>query len=55
MKKNREQYDPKDLKAYMALPAKQKLLFLERSRIFFLKATPPKNKKAWGQLKSKGW
>lgn len=49
------QYDPEQLKAYMALPAKEKFRFLEQMNAFFLKAVPSKSKAAWAKLKAKGW
>ena len=55
MKKNSNHYDIDELKAYMVLPAKQKLLFLEKTRAFFLKAVSRKNRKIWEQLKARGW
>ena len=54
-KKIKHEYDHDYLKAYMALPAKQKLLFLEEMNAFFLKATPLKSKAAWAKMKAKGW
>lgn len=49
------QYNPEELKAYMALPAKEKLRFLEQMNAFFLKAVPSKSKTAWAKLRAKGW
>lgn len=50
-----DEYDPDDLKAYMALPAKKKLRFLEKMNAFLSKAMPPASKKAWEELQKRGW
>ena len=54
-KKSVNQYNPVELKAYMALPAEKKLQFLEQMNTFFLKAMPSKSKTTWEKLKAKGW
>ena len=51
----KQEYNPDELKAYMAVPAKEKLRFLEEMNAFFLKVVPSKNKAAWAKLKAKGW
>ena len=53
-KKNNE-YDVSDFKRYMALPAKEKLEFLEEMNEFLSKAMPAKSKKIWQELQELGW
>ncbi len=52
---NKNEYDLNELKIYRALPAKDKLHFLEQMNAFFQKAMPSRSKKAWEKLKQKGW
>lgn len=54
-KKSIDQYNSEELEAYRALPAKEKIRFLEQMNAFFLKAMPPKSKAAWAKLRAKGW
>ena len=54
-KKPMNQYDVEQLKAYRALPAKEKFRFLEEMNAFFLKAMPLKSKAVWKKLQSRGW
>ena len=50
-----QEYNSDELKAYMAMSAKEKLRFLEEMNIFFSKALPSKSKAVWAKLKAKGW
>ena len=54
-KRSVNQYNLEELKAYIALPAKKKLQFLEQMNAFFLKAMPSKSKTTWTKLRAKGW
>lgn len=49
------EYDPEFLKAYMGVPAKEKLRFLEEANVFFLRITPRRTKRIWERLKDQGW
>jgi len=50
-----QEFDLNQLRAYMAMSAREKLRFLEEMRGFLSKAMPSKSKAAWAKLKARGW
>ena len=50
-----EQFVIEDFKRYMKLSAQKKLELLEQINAFFAKAMPIKSKKAWEELKKRGF
>lgn len=59
MKKTRSKkndlYNSADIKAYMAMPASDKLNWLRDTAGFLQKITPVGSKKIWEKLKNKGF
>ena len=53
--KKDEMYNLSDIKAYMAMPAMDKLNWLEETAEFLQRITPAASKKVWEKLKSKGF
>ncbi|MBI5186022.1 MAG: hypothetical protein HZA01_09900 [Nitrospinae bacterium] len=55
MKKKDELVNLEDIKAYMRMPAKDKLCWLEDMEKFLRKITPVENREIWEKLKTKGF
>ena len=53
--KKDEMFNLADIKAYMAMPAEDKLDWLEETAGFLRKITPAASKKIWEKLKTKGF
>lgn len=49
------EFDLQDLKAFESLPVKRKLQKLTEMQIWFSRFMPAKSKKAWEELRKKGW
>ena len=50
-----EYVDVEDLKRYMSLSVEEKLTYLEEMNSLLSEAMPPESKKAWEELKKRGW
>ena len=48
-------FDLRDIKAYMKVPAKLKLKFLEETSAFFNRIKSSRSKKIWDRLAAQGW
>ena len=54
-RKSNPEFDRDSLRKYMALPAEQKLDYLERMNQMLDALMPPQSKKIWQELKNRGW
>lgn len=54
-KQKDDYYNLDDLKAYMSMPAKDKLIYLAEINKFLSKITPLESKRNWEELKKRGW
>lgn len=54
-KKNEPQFDPELLKMYLKMTPEQRLERMYELHCFLREAMPEKNKRAWEELKKKGW
>jgi hypothetical protein len=54
-KASEEDFNLDDLKRYMSLSAEEKLNYLEAMNIFLMESMPDESKKAWEELKKRGW
>ena len=54
-RKKSNDYDLEMIRRYRALPAREKLKWLEQANLFFMTATPAKKKAAWKILRLRGW
>jgi hypothetical protein len=52
--KTEEEYSDEDIRAYMALPAREKLRMLEEWRSFYQRLATEESKKIWERLKDEG-
>ena len=53
--KSDENFDVEDLKRYMSLSVEEKLNYLQEINSFFMETMSSESKKAWEELKKKGW
>lgn len=52
--KTQEEIEEEDIRAYMALPAREKLRMLEEWRSFYQRFATEESKKIWERLKDEG-
>ncbi|MEK7845472.1 MAG: hypothetical protein AAB257_00720 [Nitrospinota bacterium] len=53
--KSSKMFDSEDIKAYMQMPAKDKLYWLEKMKKFLNRITPAQNNEVWEKLRDKGF